>query len=153
MKLDAIDKKILAALQKDGRQRLAELSETVGLSATPCARRVAMLEQAGVITGYSARVDQRKVGLPVSVMISVELERQSSDAIKEFEAAVQHFEEVMECFLMTGSRDILMRVVVADLTAFDRFLENRLMKVQGLRNMRSSFTLRTMVRRDVLPVT
>ncbi|MHA6266092.1 Lrp/AsnC family transcriptional regulator [Aliiroseovarius sp. CAU 1755] len=150
--MDSTDRRIIAALQKNGRQKLGDLAETVGLSPTPCARRVAALEDAGVITGYGARVDQAKLGLPVSVFISVELESQNRDALTRFEQAVSRMDEVMECHLMTGNRDILLRVVVADLTAFDRFMEDRLMRVAGISRMRSSFTLRTMVRRNVLPV-
>ncbi|WP_298568255.1 Lrp/AsnC family transcriptional regulator [uncultured Aliiroseovarius sp.] len=150
--MDSTDRRIIAALQKNGRQKLGDLAETVGLSPTPCARRVAALEDAGVITGYGARVDQAKLGLPVSVFISVELESQNRDALIRFEQAVSRMDEVMECHLMTGNRDILLRVVVADLTAFDRFMEDRLMRVAGISRMRSSFTLRTMVRRNVLPV-
>jgi Lrp/AsnC family leucine-responsive transcriptional regulator len=150
-RVDDIDRRIIAALQRDGRMTLAELSAQVGLSPTPCARRVARLEEEGVITGYGARVDQARLGLPVSIFVAVELERQSREAVEAFERAVAGCEEVMECYLMTGSRDILLRVVAADLTAFDRFLEERLMRVPGIRTMRSSFTLRTMVRRQVLP--
>jgi DNA-binding Lrp family transcriptional regulator len=149
--MDAIDRKIVAILQAEGRIKMAELSERVGLSPTPCARRVAMLEDAGVITGYSARVDQAKLGLPVTIFVAVELEHQSTDALQAFERAVSKFEEVMECYLMTGSRDILLRVVAQDLTDFDRFLEARLMRVPGIRNTRSSFTLRTMIARNSLP--
>jgi DNA-binding Lrp family transcriptional regulator len=149
--MDAMDRKIVAALQRNGRIKLAQLSEQVGLSPTPCARRVAMLEEAGVITGYSARVDQTQVGLAVTIFVAVELERQSKDALQAFENAVRQFDQVMECYLMTGSRDILLRVVAGDLTDFDRFLEEQLMRVPGIRNTRSSFTLRTMIQRDVLP--
>ncbi|MFW8592699.1 Lrp/AsnC family transcriptional regulator [Cribrihabitans neustonicus] len=149
--MDAIDRKIVAALQRNGRLKISELSEQVGLSPTPCARRVANLEDSGVISGYSARVDQAKLGLPVTIFVAVELERQSSEAIISFEQAVRQFDQVMECYLMTGTRDILLRVVAADLTDFDRFLEQRLMRVPGIRNTRSSFTLRTMIRRDALP--
>lgn len=149
--MDAIDRKIVAILQAEGRIKMAELSERVGLSPTPCARRVAMLEDAGVITGYSARVDQAKLGLPVTIFVAVELEHQSTDALQAFERAVSKFEEVMECYLMTGSRDILLRVVAQDLTDFDRFLEARLMRVPGIRNTRSSFTLRAMIARNSLP--
>ena len=150
--MDAIDKKIVTELQLNARQKMADLSERVGLSPTPCARRVAMLEDAGVITGYSARVDQAKLGLPVTIFVTVELEHQASDAIGAFERAVRKFDEVMECYLMTGSRDILLRVVASDLTSFDHFLENQLMRVPGIRSTRSSFTLRTMIRRNTLPV-
>ncbi|AKO96028.1 MAG: Lrp/AsnC family transcriptional regulator [Marinovum algicola] len=150
--MDATDAKIVQALQRDGRQRLADLSETVGLSATPLARRIARLEESGVITGYSARVDQEKLGLPLNAFIFVELEHQSRDAVAAFETALRRFDEVMECYLMTGTRDVLIRVVARDLAAFDRFLEDGLMQVPGIRNMRSSFALRTMIRRDVLPM-
>ena len=149
--MDAIDRRIIAALQRDGRQRLADLSAAAGLSPTPCARRVARLESAGVITGYSARVDQEKLGLPLNVFIFVELERQSRDAVARFETALRGFEEVMECYLMTGTRDVLIRVVAADLAAYDRFLEDGLMQIAGIRSMRSSFALRTMIRRTALP--
>ena len=150
--MDAIDARLLSALQRDGRQTVTDLAAAVGLSPTPCARRLARLEAEGVIEGYSARVDQARIGFPVSVFIQVELESQSKDAIDAFERAVRGFERVMECHLMTGTRDILMRVVAADLTDFDRFLEDKLMRVPGIRSMRSSFALRTMVRRQVLPV-
>ncbi len=149
--MDSLDRKILAALQRDGRMTITDLSAAIGLSPTPCARRVAALEASGVIAGYGARVDQTKLGLPLSVFIAVELERQNAEAIAAFETAVGRFEEVMECHLMTGSRDILMRVVAADLADVDRFLEHRLMRVPGIRTMRTSFSLRAMVRRDVLP--
>lgn len=149
--MDAIDKRIVRALQLDGRLKLADLADQVGLSATPCARRLNRLQEDGVITGYSAQVDARKLGLPVTVFVSVELEQQARGGVEGFERAVRNFEEIMECHLMTGSRDILLRVVVADLVAFDEFLENRLMQVPGIRNLRSNFALRTMVRRDALP--
>ncbi len=151
--MDKIDRKILRVLQRDGRMKIADLAEAVGLSATPCARRLERLQTDGVITGYGARVDARKVGLPVTVFVSVELETQGGVAMSAFEQSVRNFEEVMECHLMTGSRDILLRVVVADLQAYDWFLEHRLMKVHGIRNMRSNFALRAMVQRDALPDT
>lgn len=149
--MDAIDRRIVTALQRDGRIANTELAERVGLSPTPCARRVARLEAEGVITGYGARIDPVKLGLPVSIFVSVELERQDRTAITAFEKAVSTFAEVMECYLMTGSRDVLLRVVAADLTAFDHFLEDRLMQVPGIRNIRSNFALRTMLQRQVLP--
>lgn len=150
--MDALDARLLAALQRDGRQTVTELAAEIGLSPTPCARRLARLEAEGIIEGYSARIDQARIGLPVSVFIWVELDSQSKDAIDAFERAVRGFDRVMECHLMTGTRDILMRVVAADLADFDRFLEEKLMRVPGIRSTRSSFALRTMVRRQVLPV-
>lgn len=149
--MDKTDRQIIAALQRDGRQKLADLSERVGLSPTPLARRIARLERDGVIAGYSARIDQDKLGLPLNVFIFVELEKQTRDAITAFERDLRRFEEVMECYLMTGTRDILLRVVAADLASFDRFLEDGLMQTGNIRSMRSSFTLRTMIRREALP--
>ncbi|HPE24257.1 Lrp/AsnC family transcriptional regulator [Albidovulum sp.] len=150
--MDAIDRRIVSVLQRDGRTSITDLAAAVGLSPTPCARRLARLESDGVITGYGARVDQRALGLPVSVFIWVELETQSKEAVDAFERAIRGFDRVMECHLMTGTRDILMRVIAADLADFDRFLEDRLMRVPGIRSLRSSFALRSMVARAALPV-
>ncbi|MCE8537766.1 Lrp/AsnC family transcriptional regulator [Ruegeria pomeroyi] len=149
--MDQIDHRIVRALQRDGRMTISDLANKVGLSPTPCARRLERLQRDGVITGYSARVDPAKLGMGVSVFVSVELERQERAAVDAFERAIRTCDEVMECYLMTGSRDILLRVLVADLAAFDAFLENRLMQIPGIRNLRSNFALRTMVQRDSLP--
>lgn len=150
--MDAIDRRIIRALQRDGRMTIAALADRVGLSPTPCARRLDRLEAEGIITGYGARVDAARVGLAVSIFVSVELDRQDRDAIDAFERAIRGCDEVMECYLMTGSRDVLLRVVAADLAAFDRFLEDRLMQIPGIRNLRSNFALRAMIRRDALPI-
>lgn len=149
--MDQIDRKIVRALQQDGRMTVLNLAEKVGLSPTPCARRLDRLRRDGVITGYSAQVDPEKLGFGVTIFVSVELEKQDRHAIDAFERAILRCDEVMECYLMTGSRDILLRVVARDLTAFDAFLENRLMQIPGIRNLRSNFALRAMVKRDVLP--
>jgi len=149
--MDQIDRKIIEALQRNGRMTMAELAETVGLSPTPCSRRLDKLQVQGVITGYGARVDQTRLGFPVSIFVSVELDRQDRGAIEAFERAIRRCDEVMECYLMTGTRDVLLKVVAADLAAFDAFLENRLMQIPGIRNMRSNFALRTMVQRNALP--
>jgi Lrp/AsnC family transcriptional regulator, leucine-responsive regulatory protein len=149
--MDQIDRRIVEALQRDGRMTIADLAETVGLSATPCSRRLDRLQDQGVITGYGARVDQAKLGFPVSIFVSVELDRQDRGAIEAFERAIRRCDEVMECYLMTGTRDVLLKVVAADLTAFDTFLEERLMQIPGIRNVRSNFALRAMVQRHALP--
>jgi Lrp/AsnC family leucine-responsive transcriptional regulator len=150
--MDAIDKRILTTLQEDGRIPIIDLAERVGLTPTPCARRIARMEAEGIITGYTARVDQTKLGYPLTVFVFVELDRQSQDTIRAFERAVARFDEVVECHLMTGTRDILLKVVAPDLTAFDQFLEHSLMNVPGIRATRSSFSLRQMVKREVVPV-
>jgi Lrp/AsnC family leucine-responsive transcriptional regulator len=151
-RVDGIDRRIITTLQLDGRIKVADLADVVGLSPTPCARRLERLRTDGIITGYAAQVDADKIGLSVSIFVSVELDRQDRDAINAFERAIKRCNEVMECYLMTGSRDILMRVVAADLKAFDEFLEFRLMQIPGIRNLRSNFALRTMVKRDALPL-
>src|SRR3954470_11949085 len=108
--LDAIDRKILALLQQDGRMSIADLSEKVGLSPSPCLRRVRMLEEAGVIARYVAVLDQRSVGLPVSVFVSIKLEKQRQESLDRFAKAIERWPEVLECYLMTGSRDYWLRV-------------------------------------------
>ncbi|WP_299662948.1 Lrp/AsnC family transcriptional regulator [uncultured Ruegeria sp.] len=150
--MDEIDSKLIRALQNDGRMTVIDLAEHVGLSPTPCARRLDRLQRDGIITGYAAQVDPERLGFGVTIFVSVELEKQDRYAIDSFEKAIRRCDEVMECYLMTGSRDILLRVVAKDLNAFDAFLENRLMKIQGIRNLRSNFALRTMVKRDALPL-
>jgi len=128
---------------------VTDLAERVGLSPTPCARRMARLEEAGLITGYSARVNPEKLGYPITVFVFVELERQSRDALDGFERAIRRFPEVLECHLMTGSRDILLKIAARDLKSFDAFLEDDLMTVPGIRSTRTSFSLRAMVDREV----
>ena len=150
--MDRIDTQIIAQLQENARLSITDLAERVGLPATPCARRVQKLEEDGIITGYTARVDASKLGLALTVFIFVELERQSHETLRNFETAILRFDEVVECHLMTGTRDILLKVVAPDLKAFDRFLEDHLVHVPGIRATRSSFSLRTMVQRDVIAV-
>lgn len=149
--MDAIDRRILSTLQQEGRLPVTDLAERVGLSPTPCARRMSRLEEAGLITGYAARVDPEKLGYPITVFVFVELERQSRDALDGFERAIRRFPEVLECHLMTGSRDILMKIAARDLKSFDTFLEDDLMTVPGIRSTRTSFSLRAMVDREVTP--
>ncbi|OYX83419.1 MAG: AsnC family transcriptional regulator, partial [Azorhizobium sp. 32-67-21] len=120
MQIDAIDRKILALLQDDGRMSIADLADRVGLSPSPCLRRVRALEASGLIARYVAVLDQRAAGLPVSVFVSIKLERQREDALDAFAAAIRRWPEVLECYLMTGQRDYLLRVVVADLDSYER---------------------------------
>jgi Lrp/AsnC family leucine-responsive transcriptional regulator len=150
--LDAIDRKILACLQQDGRMSLADLSDKVGLSPSPCARRVRMLERAGVILRYVAVLDQVATGLPVSVFVSVKLERQREQSLDRFAKAVARWPEVLECYLMTGPRDYLLRVVVPDLAAYERFLKEKLTKVEGVASIESSFALGQVKYTNVLPL-
>jgi Lrp/AsnC family transcriptional regulator, leucine-responsive regulatory protein len=149
--LDATDRKILELLQADGRMSLAELAEKVGLSPSPCLRRVRMLED-GVISRYVAVLDQRAVGLPVSVFVSIKLEKQRQESLDRFAKAIERWPEVLECYLMTGSRDYWMRVVVPDLDAYERFVKQKLTRVEGIASIESSFALEQVKYTNVLPV-
>jgi Lrp/AsnC family leucine-responsive transcriptional regulator len=152
MQLDAIDRKILALLQDDGRMSLATLAETVGLSPSPCLRRVRLMERAGIIARYVAVLNQRAVGLPVSVFISIKLESQREEALAKFGKAIARWPEVLECYLMTGPRDYLLRVVVADLSAYEQFLKSKLTRLDGIASIESSFALEQVKYTNVLPV-
>ena len=150
--LTAVDRKILRALQEDGRMTIQAVADRVGLSASPCLRRIRQMERAGIIAGYSAVVEQKAVGLPVSVFISIRLERQRSRELDAFAAAIGGWPEVMECYLMTGQFDFLLRVVCADLGAYEQFLRERLTQVEGVASIESSFSLGQVKHSRVLPL-
>ncbi len=152
MVLDAIDKNIVRALQENGRLSNQELSERVGLSPSPCLRRLRALETAGVIEGYAARVSQNAVGLPVSVFVSVKLEHQIEEQLDRFEATLRTCPEVLECYLMTGPRDYLLRIVARDLADYERFLKETLTRIPGVASIESSFALRQVKASAVLPI-
>lgn len=150
--LDAMDRKIIAALQGDGRMAIQDLAARVGLSPSPCARRVRLLEDAGVIKGYVAVVDQAALGLPISVFASVKLERQREEELDRFAEAVAGWPEVVDCYLMTGQRDYLLRIVVRDLEAYERFLKLKLTRLDGVASIESSFALGQVKRSNALPL-
>lgn len=150
--LDAIDRKILALLQDDCRLTMQEIADRVGLSASPCHRRIKIMEDAGIIRRYIALVDQRKAGLPVSVFISIKLERQREKDLEAFAKAISKWPEVLECYLMTGHRDYLLRVVVEDLGAYEKFLKQKLTLVPGVASIESSFALDQIKYSIALPV-
>ena len=150
--LDPVDLKILALLQVDGRMSINDLAAKVGLSPSPCLRRVRILEKSGVIARYVAVLDQRAVGLPVSVFISVKLEKQKEDLLDKFARTIARWPEVLECYLMTGPRDYWLRVVVPDLAAYERFLKTKLTRLEGIASIESSFALEQVKYTNVLPV-
>ena len=150
--LDEIDSKILAELQANARLRNVELAEKVGLSASPCLRRVRRLEELGIIKGYATLVDQHAVNLPVSVFIQVTLEKQIEPALELFERQIQKWPEVMECYLMTGDADYHLRVVTADLAQYERFLMDKLTRLDGVASIKSAFSLKQVAYRTALPV-
>lgn len=150
--LDAIDRKILRVLQTDGKISVADLAQKVGLSPSPCSRRIGLLEKAGIIKGYAAIVDQKKVGLPISAFASIKLERQREEDLDRFEEIVARWPEVLDCYLMTGQRDYLMRIVAADLEAYERFIKDKLTRLENIASIETSFALGQVKRSEVLPL-
>ena len=150
--IDAVDRRILRALQEDGRLTIQALADKVGLSPSPCLRRLRQLERAGVLSGYSANIEQKAVGLPVSVFSSIKLDRQRADNLAAFGAAIARWPEVMECYLMTGQYDFLLRVVCADLEAYEHFLREKLTQLEGVASIESSFSLGAVKFSRVLPI-
>lgn len=151
-KIDAIDRRIIAAVQHDGRITINELASAVGLSPSPCARRVKLLEEAGIIKGYTAIIDQKKVGLPISAFASIKLERQREEDLDRFAQAVTRWPEVADCYLMTGPRDYLMRIVARDLEDYERFLKDKLTRLDGVASIETSFALGQVKRSEALPL-
>lgn len=150
--LDAIDRRILAALQEDGRLSNVALAHRVNLSPSPCLARVKSLEKRGFIRGYVALCDPHALGLPLNVFISVSLERQRKDALEAFEQRVGEHPEVMECYLMTGDSDYLLRLVVSDMQALERFIVDHLARIPGVASIRSSLALKQVRYKTALPV-
>lgn len=149
---DAIDRRILAALQEDARLTVEKIGARVGLSPSPCARRIRRLESLGLIKGYVAVLDQVKAGLPVSVFASVKLERPREEDLDRFAQAVAGWPEVVECYLMTGPRDYLLRIVVRDLEAYEAFLKRKLTRLDGVASIESSFALAQVKHSSRLPL-
>ena len=150
--LDPIDRRILAELQTDGRMTNQELSEAIGLSPSPCLRRVRQLEADNVITGYVALVDPEAVGLGVTAFVRVRLGEQDDRHLAIFEETVTQFPEVMECYLMTGESDYQLRVLVGSLGEFEDFLRHKLTRIAGVSQVTPSFALRPVVYRTALHV-
>ena len=150
--IDTTDWKILSLLQEDARITNLELSRAIGLSPSPCLARVRALEKAGYINRYVSLLDSLKVGLKVSVFINVALERQVEKALELFEASIEARPEVMECYLMTGESDYLLRVVVTDIQALEDFILNFLSKIPGVGNIKSSFALKQVKYKTALPL-
>lgn len=151
-KIDRMDRRILAFLAKDGRASWRELCDEVGISQTPLLRRVRRLEDAGVIAGYAARIDERMLGHTISVFVAVTLSMQTGAAIAAFEREILKAPQVMSCFLMTGGADYMLRVVVPTLDAYEAFLTETLTQIPGVAHIQSSFALRAVVQRVTPPL-
>jgi len=150
--LDATDRRILEVLQSDARIANVDLAQQVNLSPSPCLRRVRRLEEEGYVRGYVSLLDPAAIGLPVSVFVQISLERQVDDALDEFERQIVSRPEVMECYLMTGDSDYLLRVVAPDIAAFQRFLLDHLTRIPGVASIKSSFALKQVSYRTALPL-
>jgi len=152
VQLDALDIKILAELQADSSLTNVELARRVHLSPSPCLTRVKALEAAGVIQRYVALANPKALGLGLSVFISISLKAQAKAALAEFEARIAEHDEVMECYLMTGDSDYLIRVAVADMAALERFILEQLTPIAGIEKIRSSFALKQVRYKTALPL-
>ncbi len=152
MELDRLDVAILDHLQGHGRATLAELSEAVALSPSPLHRRQKLLEEAGVIRGYVALLDQDRVGLPVNVFVSVRLASHTDEVLAGFEKAIAACPEVMEMYEMSGAADYLLRVVAPDLASYEAFLRGRLTHIPGVQSIESAMALKRVVYRTNLPL-
>lgn len=152
MKLDAIDRRILASLQRDGRIQNVDLAREVGLSPSPCLRRVRLLEEAGVIDRYVALLNPGKIGAGVSLFARVWLTRQDAMTIERFVAAIHELPQVVECHLMAGDCDALLRIVSADLEGYYRFQADHLSRIEGVQNVKTDVPMKTVKMTAALPL-
>ena len=152
MKLDPIDIRILNELQNDSSHSNVELAKRVHLSPSPCLMRVKALKDKGVIRNYVALADPKILGLGLNVLISISLKEQSKEALAQFEQRISEHDEVMECYLMTGDSDYLIRVAVADMGALEKFILEQLTPIPGIEKIRSSFALKQVRYKTALPL-
>lgn len=152
IKLDEIDRRILRALQRDGRMQNAELAQEVGLSPSPCLRRVRLLEEAGVIQRYVAVLDPAKLGIGMTLFTRVWLTAQDAETIEHFVAAMKQLPQVVECYIMLGESDALLRVVVDDLDGYRRFQTTHLTRANGIRNVKTDLPSEIVKQTHALPV-
>lgn len=151
-KVDHKDRQILRALQKDGRMSNQDLAEAVNLSPSPCLRRLRNLETSGAIRGFSAGVDAAAYGLLITAFLSVRLERHNEEAIKRFEQQIARLDEVLECYMLTGSVDYMLRVVAAGLGEYEDFIRNRIHRIGGIASIDTSFVYGIVKRTSVFPL-
>lgn len=153
MNLDRYDREILRLLQQDGRISNQDLADRIGLSPSPCLRRVRALEEAGLITDYRALVDAKALGLSLMALIHISMDQHTPERFESFESAVREIPEVLECLLITGqAADYQLKVAVKDMDAYQELLLNRITRIPGVTGVHSSFVLRRVVDRTALPV-
>ncbi len=153
MQLDRYDRRILEVLQREGRISNQDLATHVGLSPSPCLRRVRTLEDSGLITGYHAELDARKLGLSLIALLSISMDRHTPERFAAFEAAVGQIPEVIECLLITGQKsDYQLKLVVRDMDDYQRLLLEKITRIEGVAGVHTSFVLRQVVNRGALPL-
>ena len=153
MELDRFDRRILEVLQVEGRISNQELAERIGLSASPCLRRVRTLEDAGIIVGYRALLDARRLGLTLLALVHISMDRHTPERFENFEQSVRSLPEVLECLLITGQEaDYQLKVVVRDMDAYQTLLLNKITRIEGVSGVHSSFVLRRVVDKTALPI-
>ncbi len=152
IKLDKYDRKILEALQKKGRLSNIELAEEIGLSPSPCLRRVRLLEESGVISGYAANLDRNELGLGLTVFVDVKMAHHSDEIAAEFREALLHIPEIIMAYLVSGESDFLLQVTVPDLNAYEILLTRKLLKLPGVNDIRSNFAIKPLKQQATLPL-
>ncbi len=153
MELDRYDRQLLALLQQEGRISNQELAERIGLSPSPCLRRVRALEEAGLITGYHAVLDAKKLGLTLLALIHISMDRHTPERFANFEARVSALPEVLECLLITGQdADYQLKVIVRDMDAYQSLLLEQITRIEGVSGVHSSFVMRRVVDKSALPI-
>ncbi len=153
MKLDRYDRQILEILQKDGRISNQDLADRIGLSPSPCLRRVRTLEEAGLIIGYRALLDAKKLGLSLMALIGISMDQHTPERFANLESAIAEIPEILECLLITGQQsDYQLKVVVKDMDAYQDLLLNKITRIQGVTGVHTSFVLRKVVDRSSLPL-
>ena len=153
IKLDKTDCQILHYIQSNAKISNTELADKIGLSPSPCLRRVKALENNGVIKRYVGIFDPVLVGLPISVFITVRLRSQGRAALEEFESRISEYKEIMECYLMTGTSDYLLRVIMPDIESYEQFLLDKITTIPCVGNIDSSFSLKQVIYRTEMPIT
>ena len=150
--LDRVDSKILRLVCEDGRISWRDLAERIGLSLTPTLRRIRRLEEERVISGYSARIDEQRIGFGITMYVLVTLERQTEETLKVFERRIADVPEVMSCYLMTGDADYILRIVISDLQSYQRFMLDVLTRIPGVSRIQSSLAIKPVFQRTAPPI-
>lgn len=149
--MDSKDRQIIRALQANGRMTNQDLAEQVNLSPSPCLRRLRILEESGAIQGYSADVDVKAYGLPITVFVRIRLERHNEEDVRRFERRIMDIDDVLECHVLTGAYDYQLRIAVADLDAYEDLIRNRIHRIGGIASIDTSFVYGTVKKTSVFP--